>query len=263
MTRFDRDTAATRVRGGHFRVHLCENWWVGRGANGGYLAALLLRSLLAQVAPEHPPRSLTIHFLGTPSPGAAEIETCPERVGRSLSSWSARLRQEGRPIAVALAAFGSARKGLRFARRSMPDAPPPEACRRLEGFHPMHGRWEFRWAFGEPPGSNAPLALAGGWIRPGEPRRADALQVAAMCDAFPPTCFSMAPEPDSLGPIPTAELTIHFRRTLPLATARPEDFLLARFESRTAVEGFVEEDGELWSADGVLLAECRQLALFI
>jgi hypothetical protein len=42
-----------------------------------------------------------------------------------------------------------------------------------------------------------------------------------------------------------------------------DDPVLGRFESRHSAEGFFEEDGELWSPDGVLIAQCRQLALAI
>jgi hypothetical protein len=35
------------------------------------------------------------------------------------------------------------------------------------------------------------------------------------------------------------------------------------FRSRLAHDGFFEEDGELWSRDGALLAHSRQLALLI
>ncbi|MGZ4786392.1 MAG: hypothetical protein ACXV5S_12035 [Acidimicrobiales bacterium] len=35
------------------------------------------------------------------------------------------------------------------------------------------------------------------------------------------------------------------------------------FRSTVASDGFIEEDGELWSRDGTLLAQSRQLAVFL
>jgi acyl-CoA thioesterase len=58
--------------------------------------------------------------------------------------------------------------------------------------------------------------------------------------------------------LPTIDLTVHFR-------ARPvgDGPVLAVFRSSTAAGGYFEEDGELWSRDGVLLAHSRQLALLV
>jgi acyl-CoA thioesterase len=44
---------------------------------------------------------------------------------------------------------------------------------------------------------------------------------------------------------------------------RLDDYVLAVFRSRYASEGFVEEDGEIWSPDGQLLAQSRQLAVML
>ena len=63
--------------------------------------------------------------------------------------------------------------------------------------------------------------------------------------------------------MPTVELTIHFRTTLPLPEAKPDDFYLARFGTGAAREGFFEEEGEIWSRSGVLIAQSRQLGLFL
>ncbi len=82
--------------------------------------------------------------------------------------------------------------------------------------------------------------------------------VAAMCDAWVPAAFALVD-----APVPTVDLTIHFRVALPYAGLGPEDFVLARFVSRTAMEGFVEEDGQLWAPDGTLLAHSRQLAILL
>ncbi len=59
--------------------------------------------------------------------------------------------------------------------------------------------------------------------------------------------------------VPTLDLTVHLRGALP----RPGDWVLGRFRTRAARAGFLEEDGELWSRDGELLAQSRQLALAI
>ena len=63
--------------------------------------------------------------------------------------------------------------------------------------------------------------------------------------------------------VPTVDLTVHFRAPLPPPGARPEDSYLVVFRTRVAAGGFMEEDGELWSRDGVLLCQSRQLAVVV
>ena len=58
--------------------------------------------------------------------------------------------------------------------------------------------------------------------------------------------------------VPTLELTIHFRGEPP---AGEHPWIKASFVSRVAAGGVVEEDGELWSTDGTLLVQSRQLAM--
>jgi len=63
--------------------------------------------------------------------------------------------------------------------------------------------------------------------------------------------------------VPTIDLTIHFRAPEAAAIADPDAPVLGVFRSTDAAEGLIEEDGELWSPDGVLLAQSRQLALLV
>ena len=42
-----------------------------------------------------------------------------------------------------------------------------------------------------------------------------------------------------------------------------DDWVLVVFRSTVASDGFIEEDGELWSRDGRLLAQSRQLAVVL
>jgi acyl-CoA thioesterase len=262
--RFDRDTRVTRLGPGSFRARIDPGWWIARGPNGGYVAAILLSALQQAVNdPERAPRSLTVHYAAPPSEGPVRIETRIERTGRSLTSISARMHQGDRVIALALAAFSKAREGKEWVRLSMPQVPAPEKCGVVERNVPIHNRYDQRIAIGDLPFSGGSTATTGGWIRLREPRTADALLVAAYTDSFPPALFPVMADREDTGGLPTVDLTIHFRSPLPLANAAIDDFALAVFRSRYAKQGFVEEDGEVWSRDGQLLAQSRQLAVML
>jgi acyl-CoA thioesterase len=239
-------------------------WWITNGPNGGYLAAVLVRAMQAELADEScTPRSLTIHYLRPPAEGEVEIAVTREREGRTVSSLTARLSQAGKLELLATAAFSSRGGGPSFQDARMPEVPPPgevaEPSARLVG---MHGRYDRRWVWGSPgwnvdEGSGGDEAVCGGWIRLAEPRAPDPALIAALSDAFPPAIYQRAFE--RAPGTPTLDLTVHFRA--PLDALAPDDWILARFVSRLARDGFVEEDGELWSPDGTLLAHSRQLAV--
>ena len=261
MTRFDRDTRVTPIGDGAFEGRIDRGWWIIKGPNGGYVAAIVLRALAGAVEADRAPRSLTIHYTAPPAEGPVRVEAHVERVGRSLTTVSGRMLQGERVLALALGAFSKSRVGPTFDHAPRPEAPPPERCTPFRGMTPMNERYEYRHALGALPGSGAEQALIGGWIRSAEPRVADAALIAAFTDAFPPACFAPARGPEGMGPVPTVDLTIHFRRDLPLVEASADDFYLAVFRSRFAEQGFVEEDGEVWSRDGRLLAQSQQLAV--
>ncbi len=263
--RFDRDTAVAPLGDGVYEARFDTGWWVVRGPNGGYVAAILLRALEAAVGDaERAARSLTIHYTAPPAQGPARIETRIERRGRHLTSVSCRMHQGGRLLALALGAFSRPREAYGFSENAMPETKPPEDCAPLEPRIPIHARFEQRWAVGSPPFSGGAHALCGGWIRLAEaPRRPDTALIAAYADAWPPAIFSRTSDSVLAGGVPTIDLSIHFRAPLPQAVQAPDDFCLCLFRSQRANEGFVEEDGEVWSRDGVLIAQSRQLALVL
>jgi acyl-CoA thioesterase len=263
-SRFERNTRVAAAGEHVFEAHIDPGWWVVEGPNGGYVAAILLRALTSAVAdPERAPRSLSIHYTARPAEGPVQIATQIERRGRSLTTATAHMSQGGRLLCLAVAAFSKVREGFGFTHAQMPEVAPPENCDPLPEQIEIHKRFDYRWAVGALPFAGSGQAVCGGWIRLTEPHVADAPLVAAYADAFPPAIFSLVQDGDISGGVPTIDLTIHFRETLPLAGAADDDFVLAVFRSRQAHEGFIEEDGEIWSRDGALLAHSRQLALLL
>lgn len=263
-TRFDDDTALRPVAPGRWGGRIDRGWWIERGPNGGYVAAIVLRALWGSIAhDDRPPRSLTIHYTAPPVEGPIEVETTVERDGRGLTSVSGRLVQDGRLCALALAAFGRPRPGPTFADAAMPVVPPLAACPPMTGDDPLRppivDRYDQRPALGGVPQSGD-VAVSGGWIALAEPRPLDPLLAAAFMDAWLPPVFVRTTEPVA---VPTVDLTIHFRRPLPPPGTDPSTHYVVRFESRVAADGFIEEDGELWSPDGSLLAQSRQLAVIL
>lgn len=258
-TKFQSDTAVTPLGDGVYEGTVDEAWWIALGPNGGYIAAMLVRAIEAEVGdPQRRPRSLTIHYTAAPAAGPTRIEVAIERSGRSLSTVTARMHQEDRLIAVVVAALATAReRKVDFDDTARPDVPEPE---QIETFPvsdqmPVFSRqWEMRPALGGIPFTGGDSAETGGWIRLAERQPIDYALVAQLTDAWLPAVFTRLKGRNA---VPTVDLTIHVREELPLE----DDWLLVHFTSTLSRHGFVEEDGTIWTRDGRLVAQSRQLAL--
>jgi len=260
---FDVATAVERVGPGRYR-HLLGDDWIGlRGPHGGFLAAVLLRAMAAEAGPGRPPRSLSVHFAAPAAPGKVEIEVREERRGGRLSTVSARLTQGGAAMALALAAFSEGRDGPDLTDAVMPEVAPPEAitATRPRPHQPSFAdHFDYRYAVGGRVFQGGDRAYTGGWMRLRDAVPVDAAVVACLADAWMPALFTRI---DFRAFAPTIDLTVHFRAQFPLPEVGPEDFLLGIFSSQRAESGFWEEDGQLWTRDGRLVAQSRQLALVI
>jgi acyl-CoA thioesterase len=261
-TEFDRATAVAALGDGAWAAECDGGWFAGRGPNGGYLAAMVLRAMAAELAdPAREPRSLTCHFLRPPAVGPVRIEVTVERAGRAMSTVTARLLQDGRLCVIALAAFGTEVPAPAAYTTPAPEVPAPDdvapADNTSSGLS-IVSRFEARPALGAPMFAGADEAVTGGWLRFTEPRGTDAAALAMYADAWFPTPWVRLREPVAA---PTIDLTVHFRAPRAAAALAPGEPVLAVFRSTTAADGFFEEDGEVWTPDGVLLAQSRQLAL--
>ena len=265
-TRFDRDTALHPIGDGVYEGRIDPAWRIIRGANGGHLAAIVLRGMLLTVADEgRPPRALTVYFASVPREAPVDIRATVERSGRSVSFVSGRMEQEGKLIATGLAAFSTAWPSPEFADLSMPEVPSPEDVEQIADRtdFPFGQHFDIRRVLGAAePSPDAP-AETGVWMRLREPQTADHIVVTQYMDAWAPAVFNKLATGGGGAGVPTIEMTCYFREPLPLPGAEPDDWYLAVFRTTTAREGFIEEDGWLWSRDGRLVAQSRQLALLM
>jgi hypothetical protein len=101
----------------------------------------------------------------------------------------------------------------------------------------------------------------GAWVGLAEARPIDALSLAFFSDALIPAPFMATGEPAAA---PTIDLTVHFRSSMPRGDdPDPYELCFARVTSKLVQEGFFEEDGVIWAADGTVLAQSRQLAILL
>jgi acyl-CoA thioesterase len=283
-TDFDRATALTPLGDGRFAGEVEDGWGAPPGPNGGYLAAILTRALEHELAPtgDRQLRTLATHYLRPSQPGPIEVAIETVRAGKRFSTGRAAAFQNGKETMTALGAFST--PGLPAAATWTPPSPsvapaPARDAERVapDDYRPDSDAWlgttpampsivsrvKIAPRLGGTPFSGRELAPGqpadtGGWIMPPTPRRIDAAYVVLLSDVWWPPSL----EPLTTAAIaPTIDLTVHIRADLPPA-GLPDQPVLGRFVTAAAVNGTMEEDGELFLADGTLLAQSRQLALF-
>jgi acyl-CoA thioesterase len=251
---FDEATAVEPEGGGRFRAMITDRWNIGIAPNGGYLVCVALAAMRASV--ERPdPVAVSAHFPSRTEPGPAEVGVEVLREG-GHSTAVARLAQDGQTRVQVTATFGDlgTATGPTRVLEETPAFPPPDECVMAVGpGAEFTKRFDVRltpdtavWATSRPSGRPE----MSGWIRFADGREPDTAMLPLVADAFPPTLFNLMPT----GWVPTIEFAVHVR-------GRPAPgWLQCRFRSRYLIEGYVEEDGEVWDSTGRLVALSRQLA---
>ena len=250
--------AVSSLGGGRYRGSIAPEWFGPPGPNGGYIAALMLRAIRAEIDDaERRPRSLTLHYLRPPAEGEAEVEVTVEREGRSATTCSARIVQGGRTMTLGLCVLSHDYEPAMSWTAEPPEAPTPEEIDALpssERAPAIFEQLETRPVWGSLPFTGGPDPVAGGWLRSRGDDDMTSELIALYTDAWWPAPFSVL---ETFTPAPTLELTIHFRE-------RPEPgdaTALVRFTADASIGGIFDERGDVWDRNGRLLAQSRQLAL--
>lgn len=256
-------TSVTPAGDGVWEAEIEPGWDIFGIANGGYLMAIAARAM-AEEAAGRTLVSTSAHFLNPGRPGPVSIRVELLKAGKSFSTLRADMRTADRPLLTALASFASpdrAASGVRLLKGSAPELPdrsdcvravhsppapfPPPFVDRVQVFlHPA----DAEKLIGDRTGD----ARLRGWLSLLDDEPPDPLALVMASDAFPPAIFT------SGAPInwtPTLDLTVHIR------DPEPAEWLRMEARTRFVTGGLLEEDVEIWSEGGELLAHSRQLAL--
>ncbi len=263
QTPFESAVAVDLVGRGCYQAVVDRGWDGPAAPNGGILAAIMVRAAQVELGPEAPvARTISVQFLEAPGHGPVEVDVEILRAGKRVAVCDVRMREAGALVAQMTLLCSAPRAQQTSLAAEPPRAPRPWSAEtvdigNLPGTPPLFRQVDVRPVFGSPMFSGAADAVTGGWLSLRDDHAPlDAARLCALCDLWWPAIFGTLTSPAA---VPTLQLTVYLRSSAPNVHGP----VLARFESRHAQEGQIVEHGELWSADGSLLAESQQLALLL
>jgi acyl-CoA thioesterase len=235
-----------------------RTWWGHDALFGGYAQALVLAAMRRSVDDAaKAPKSMTMHFLRPFLDGPQRIEVGLEREGRNMANVTARAWSGGKLAGLALANFGTNRRSPSFVAARMPDVAPlgaEEAPVDPAAGIPTHELFDFFPRMGGLRFSSG-VSEVGGWVRPRFPAPADEYLCTVLADLWLPAAYHRW----EVGAVAvSADITMHFRASLPAGVA-PGSPLFVVLRAAKSGDGWADEDGEIWTADGELLAQSRQV----
>lgn len=240
-----------------------DGWQQGRGAFGGLVFGLQVRALEGAVDDgARTLRSLSSELFAPVLVGEVTLEPTVLRATSNLTTAEVRMLQGGELVGHAVGVFGKERPQMPSWR---PTWAPPPAWDSVEPlplgapFAPVFTQhFEFR-SVGPWPFMGAAVPEVSGWLRPRVPsHRRDAAWLAALIDGWWSAGAATFPAPRPFA-------TVQFQLDVCAAAPSGDDErpLWLHATARVASEGYLFEDRELWSADGVLLARNRQVMVII
>ena len=253
-----------------------KHYWNAFGPFGGWIGALLLKSITADariVALVAQPLTMQINFVAGLKAQPFVLRTRCVKQNRTIGFWTSEIVQTDAEsqseiiVAQAQFTFTQARQTFERADVTMPQLAsadsvadsvthPPRATggnrpRFLEqyDYRPITGR-----VF-----SNAATMNSVMWVRDAAPRTLDALSLVALCDTPFPSVWLRLAKPVR---ITTVSMSVYFRvGPEELAQVGPRHVLLDT-SCDLARHGYYDQKTNVWSPDGVLVAQTHQIAWY-
>jgi acyl-CoA thioesterase len=258
---------ATKVTAGDSRWqgHTSEDYWAFVGPFGGCTAATILRALMDHPQRAGDPTAITVNYCAPVAQGPFDLDLRLVKANRSSQHWCVEMTQgNGDVSTLATAVFAERRPSWSHQQAKYPGA---KAFEETLPYPQVAATWvkqyDFRFVEGEPkrggPVDAPPESYSKIWISDRVPRRIDALSLLAMSDAFFARIFHAKRE---LVPFGTVSLTTYFHVDAADLEAEDTTRVLGIVDAKIFHKSYGDQNGELWSPSGRLLATTTQIAYF-
>lgn len=252
------------IDSGQWRGRADAAYEATNGMYGGLTAALLLKAVTSEARVQGTPSALTVNFVRPVQPGA-DVEIGTQLLGgsRSIQNWIAQLALGGSSDVCATASLVTTlrRDSDGIVQPVMPEVPRPED---IDAFHPpgtFGQQSPVRMALGTSfdTGSDLGQTHSAAWIRELSGRAIDAMQIAYLCDNYPPRAFYLGK-----GPRPSATIaySVYFVATPDEMADVGDDYTLIEVIGTRAAHSTIGSRVNLWARSGKLLATSEQLCWF-
>ncbi|MDH3705743.1 MAG: thioesterase family protein [Acidimicrobiia bacterium] len=260
------DNLAVRGSGSTWSISADRTWWGHNALFGGYAQAMALAAMSAEVAAASGPgaspmsvRSMSMQFIRPFQDGDYRIVVEVLRRGRSMANVTARVEAGDVLVGYALAGFGVEREveASNYLALTPPVVEPWRSDEQpvpAEVGVPTHELFDFFPRVGTLTYGGG-TAASGGWVRPRFESPVDEALLTVLADLWLPATYQRWADPLVAVSI---DITLHFRAPVPDGLA-PGTPLLVVLRTAQSGRGVVDEDAEVWSPDGRLLLQGRQM----
>ena len=254
---FERGTSVQQVEPGLWSASIDPMWAIGEAVHGGVAQCVMVRAAVGESSHQDPVAT-SAHFLAPTVPGVAQVAVQRLREGRTASTLRAALLQDGVEKVVAHVTVATLGLELPAFEEPAQVVVPPAECvprpRRLPDgsevrfLEPIEVRLDPRQV-GGPHEALSGVPEVRGWIRARDSSPPDAAFLLFCVDALPPTVLEIGGQ----GWSPTVQLSTYVR-------ARPvPGWLSVVARAHAVVDGWFDEEAEVWDSSGRLVAQARQL----
>ena len=260
--KFDETLTLTRLEEDVYEGQTDGTYWNLIGPYGGWIAAVMLKSVLVDNDSGFEPLVVSVEFMKAPPEGSFIVRRQCDRAGRTASFWRSELEApDGKTCVRAMITLAPHRDTLDFSKDTIPDVPKAEEVPVLDGSRmPIKwpARYETRYISGQL-GQKQEDSRSLSWIRDIEKRPLDHVSLTAISDSPFPRLFLVT---GSMSNISTISLTTYLHAGNQELNKVGDAPILVEAVCERSAGGFYDQHSKFYSPQGRLIATSKQMVWY-